>query len=196
MRKLVILAIVLCLAMMLIPAASAGPNGTDRPFKGTATGILQFGAVDNPDGLLNVKDCDEANVPGIPPEVVAFFQVTTFTTADGIASHLGKIHLEAAHCPNPFVGPVGGQMAFIAANGDVLYSEYYGTGPTSVHMDFLAENTQDECYLLNDVPCRSTGRFADVAGQAEQTVEFEQTDPDNPFVPWSFWADWMGELSY
>ena len=86
-------------ALSLAAGASAAPGGADRPFKGTATGLALYGAEGGGTyGLENVFDCDEA-ADAEDPEERAFFQVTTFTTAHGTASHLGKVHLEVAHCP-------------------------------------------------------------------------------------------------
>lgn len=191
--------IVAILVFSAIPMAMAGPGGTDRPFKGEVSGLIQFGGEGNPDGLTNVLSCDEANLPGVPPEVVEYFRVTTFTSADGRGSHLGRTHLEFAHCPG-LTGLVGGQLAMIAANGDVLYGEYdgvYAEDGIHVFVEFLPEITEGSCVLLNDAPCESTGRFADASGHAEMIAFGVQTDPDDPFVPWSWWATWTGgELSY
>ncbi len=117
---------------------------------------------------------------------------------DGPAT-LVAIHLESAHCPG-LEGPVGGQMALVAANGDVLYGEYsgaYAEDGIHVFLEFLPEITEGACVLLNDTPCESTGRFADASGEVEMIADAMPTDPDDDFVPWSWWATWTGgELSY
>ena len=177
------------LVLAVAPAALAGPNETDRPIKGTLTGTVQFGGVGNPDGLANTMGCN----PGAP----AFFQVTTFTSADGHTSHLGKTHLESAHCNTP-TGPAQGQMAFVAANGDVLYAEYYGVytdDGLEAYVEF-AESSTGVCHLLNDVPCASTGRFAGSTGSVVMHNEVMQTDPDDPWIPWNFWGTFGGRISY
>ena len=196
---------------MAVPAAVAGPKGTDRPISGHATGFALFGANQpggGTDGLLNVFDCDEAaGLPAdypYPPDVTpeqfrAFFQVTTFTSADGSMSHLGRIHMEAVHCPG-LMGPVNGQIAFEAANGDVLYGEYNGTyEEDGVYLDieFMAESSFDRgCYLLNDMPCESTGRFAEATGTATMIADAVPGSEDDDFVPWPWWGEWIGQLSY
>jgi hypothetical protein len=190
-RHGIMMGIVILLAAA--PAASAGPHGTDRPFKGEATGYALYGAEGGgTDGLENVFDCDEA----AGTEAEEFFQVTTFTTADGIASHLGKVHMEFAHCPG-FEGPVDGQLGIVAANGDVLYGEYQGMGDEGILVTFLPElQTRSSCELLNEVPCASTGRFADVSGTAWLYADAVPGDEFDLFVPWPWWGNWVGSLDY
>jgi hypothetical protein len=197
-RSVVLLALIALMIMAVVPAALAGPRGTDRPFKGDATGHAVYGAGEGEgtDGLSNVFDCDEGE--GLDPEVREFFQVTTFTSADGTASHMGRVHMEFAHCPNPFVGPVGGQLAIVAANGDVLYGEYEGKGEAGIEVTFLPEKTdaRDTCELLHDVACESTGRFADASGTAILFADAMPGDESDLFVPWIWWGSWEGLLSY
>lgn len=195
-RGVLLLVLIALLAMAVVPAALAGPKGTDRPFKGSAAGHALFGAGDGEgtNGLSNVFGCDEGR--DLPPPWDAYFRVTTFTSAYGTASHLGRVHMEFAHCANPFTGPVDGQLAIVAANGDVLYGEYNGTAD-GILVTFLPERTaRPSCELLNGVPCESTGRFADASGTALLFADVEQTDPDDDFVPWMWWGDWVGSLSY
>lgn len=195
---------------MAAPAAVAGPKGTDRPLSGDATGFALYGAGQIGEGagtygLANVFDCDEAaGLPDdfpYPPDVTpeefrAFFQVTTYTTADGILSHMGKVHMESVHCPG-LMGPVNGQLGLVAANGDVLYGEYQGMGDEGIAITFMPESTLNRaCYLRNDVPCESTGRFADVTGTATWYADAMPGSEEDPFVPWPWWGEWIGELSY
>ena len=195
-RGVLLLALIALLVMAVVPAALAGPKGTDRPFKGAATGHALYGYEDGQgtNGLSNVFDCDEG--AGLPPEVRDFFRVTTFTSADGRASHLGRVHMEFAHCPNPDTGPVDGQLAIIAANGDVLYGEYNGT-EDGILVTFLPERTaRSSCELLNGVPCESTGRFADASGTALLEADAMPSDETDLFQPWTWWGSWHGSLSY
>jgi hypothetical protein len=192
-RWSIVMIVLVFAVLMVMPAASAGQGGTDRPFMGSATGMVQYGGDGNHDGLTNVLGCDYA--AGTPYE--EYFQVTSFTSADGQASHLGNVHLEFAHCPG-LDGPLDGQMAMVAANGDVLYGEYAGFyAEDGIHVlaTFMAEKTGDACYLLHGVPCESTGRFADVSGSLEMIADAVQTDVDE-FIPWLWWGDWTGTLSY
>jgi hypothetical protein len=200
-RSVLLLALVALLIMAVVPAALAGAGGTDRPFKGDATGHAVYGYGDGQGtyGLSNVFDCDEG--AGLPEEIRDFFRVTTFTSADGTASHLGKVHMEFAHCPNPFTGPVDGQLAIVAANGDVLYGEYDGMGEggdDGILVTFLPEKTaaRDSCELLHGVPCESTGRFADASGSAVLKADAMPSDEVDLFQPWTWWGSWKGQLSY
>lgn len=193
---------------MAVPAAVAGPKGTDRPLDGDAVGFALYGANRDgggTDGLFNVLGCDEAAglpddfpyPPGVTPEEFrAFFQVTTFTGADGNMTHLGKIHMESVHCPG-LMGPVNGQLAIEAANGDVLYGEYQGMGDEGIAITFMPESTMDRaCYLLNNLPCESTGRFADVEGTAMWYADATPGSETDNFVPWPWWGEWIGEITY
>lgn len=195
-RGVLLLVLIALLVMAVVPAALAGPKGTDRPFKGEATGHALYGYEDGQgtNGLSNVFDCDEG--AALPPEVRDFFRVTTFTSADGRASHLGRVHMEFAHCPNPDTGPVDGQLAIVAANGDVLYGEYNGT-EDGILVTFLPERTaRSSCELLNGVPCESTGRFADASGTALLEADAMPSDETDLFQPWIWWGSWQGSLSY
>jgi hypothetical protein len=187
------LAVGALLVAAMTPVAYAGPQGADRPFKGVASGVALYGAAGGgTNGLENVFGCDEG--AGTPAE--EFLQVTTFTSADGTASHLGKVHLEFAHCPG-FDGPVDGQVGIVAANGDVLYGEYEGMGEQGIFVTFNPEtNARESCELLNDVPCESSGRFADASGTAWLTADAVPGDEEDLFVPWPWWGDWAGSLSY
>lgn len=182
----------LAVALLIVattPAALAGPKGIDRPIKGAMTGIVQFGGAGNHDGLENTKGCN----PGAPE----YFQVTTFTSADGRVSHLGRTHLESAHCNTP-TGPLDGQMSFVAANGDVLYAEYTGeyTDDGIAATVVFTENTKGACYLLNDVPCESTGRFQGATGSVVMSNGVMPTDPNDDWIPWDFWGTFEGLISY
>jgi hypothetical protein len=212
-RYSVLMTVVVLLMAFTVPAAIAGPKGEDRPFKADTTGFALYGAEGGGTyGLLNVFDCDEAAPDKLPPEFEyplddegepmspeefrAWFQVTTYASADGIASHLGKVHLETVHCPG-VMGPVNGQLALVAANGDVLYGEYRGMGDDSIAVEFKPVSTMGRaCELRNEVPCESTGRFSDVEGSATLIFDVVQGDEADPFVPWPWWGEMTGELSY
>lgn len=201
-RRILVLLIGLALLMMaVVPAALAGPNGTDRSFKGAASGEALYGYGDGEGtyGLSNVFDCDEgAYLEEEDPDVAEFFRVTTFASVTGTASHMGRVHLEFAHCPHPETGPVAGQLGIVAANGDVLYGEYHGLPDESIIVTFLPEMTEARpfCGLLNDVPCESTGRFAEASGTTILEFGAEPSDEEDPFQPWSWWGNWRGEISY
>jgi hypothetical protein len=198
-RRILVLLIGLALLMLAaVPTALAGPNGTDRPFRGAASGEVLYGYEDGLGtyGLSNVFDCDEGK--DLPEEWADYFRVTTFASTTGTASHLGRVHLEFAHCPHPETGPVDGQLGMVAANGDVLYGEYDGREDGSILITFLPEMTEARplCGLLNDVPCESTGRFAEASGTTILEFGAEPSDEEDLFQPWSWWGNWRGEISY
>ena len=104
--------------------------------------------------------------------------------------------MEFAHCPNPFTGPVDGQLAIVAANGDVLYGEYNGT-EDGILVTFMPERmARPSCELLNGVPCEGTGRFADASGTALLEADAMPSDETDLFQPWTWWGSWHGSLSY
>lgn len=200
-RVPIVLIGVVLLMLTVVPAALAGPNGANRPFKGSATGQALYGYEEGQgtNGLSNVFECDEgSSVPGLPEEVRDFFRVTTFASATGVASHLGRVQMEFAHCPHPVTGPVDGQLSIVAANGDVLYGEYDGREDGIILVTFLPEKTdaRPSCELLNGVPCESTGRFAAASGTAILQADAAPTDEEDLFQPWSWWGDWRGTISY
>lgn len=191
-----LMAVALLMAMA-IPSAMAGPMGTERTLTGGATGYAVYGftAADGTgagtDGLANVLECN------VDFDVPDFYKVTTFTSAEGIIRHMGKSHLEFAHCPGP-AGPYSGQLALVAANGDVLYGEYAGTyEDDGVYLDveFMGESSTGACHLLNDA-CESTGRFTGASGEATMVADAVPGDESDPFVPWLWWGELIGEVTY
>ena len=194
-RMGIAIAVLALLLVTVAPATTADTGGTNRPFTGSAVGFASFGYRDGEgtDGLSNVLDCNEE----LPPEF-DFFKVTTFTSGDGTASHLGSFHFEAVHCPG-LERPTQGQVAFVAANGDVLYGEYEGVYEEDgvyTYTTFMSESSTGACYLLHGVPCRSTGRFAGATGTATSVADAYPGDENDPFVPWPWWGNWTGLLSY
>ena len=79
----------------------------------------------------------------------------------------------------------------------MLYGEYQGMGDDGIAVEFKPESTMDRaCYLRNDVPCESTGRFSDVEGSATWIADAVPGDEADPFVPWPWWGEMSGALSY
>ena len=143
-----VLVALLLLLLAVTPTAAAGPKGTDRPFKGWATGEATF-LLDNP--------------LGCPGEPAGGFGITTATDATGNASHLGRTSLHADHCPLLDGGIVDGTMIFVAANGDELHTAYEGTA------SLLPPDLGDPIYVTVDMTVdpatASTGRFAGAEGE-------------------------------
>lgn len=189
---------VIGLALLLTagaPTAVASASGADRPFAGSIVGHAMFGYGDGggTPGLSNVLGCNM----DLPPEL-ELMKVTSFTSADGTAHHLGRVHVEFDHCPD-FTGMTQGQVAFVAADRDVLYGEYTGTyteDGASLAITFRHASSTGACHLLNGVGCESTGRFANAEGGATMIAFTYPGDENDPFIPWPWWATWTGTLSY
>jgi hypothetical protein len=182
------------LALGAVSAACSAASPTPRPFEGSADGYASYGYGEGSgtDGLSNVLGCN-VDLP-----VDEFYKVTTFTSADGTADDLGAVHLEFDHCPGN-TGMDQGQIAFVTDNGDVLYGEYQGTYEADgahASIEFKANSSTGTCYLLNDVACASTGRFANATGEATVIADAYPGDPSDPFVPWPWHGTWTGTLSY
>ena len=171
-----VLVALLLLLLAVTPTAAAGPKGTDRPFKGWATGEATF-LLDNP--------------LGCPGEPAGGFGITTATDATGEASHLGRMSLHADHCPLLNGDIVEGTMILVAANGDELHTTYEGTA------GLLPPNIGDPIYVtayMTVDPAASTGRFAGAEGEIVLHAELVFEGIGDPAWPWV--ASWTGTLSY
>lgn len=180
----------MAVAFAVAVGACSSSGATDHPFDGSSTGTAQFGGEGNHDGLVNAKACNEDQ------DVDDYYKVTTYSSSDGTETELGPVHIESAHCNSPD-GPQSGQIAFVTDNGDVLFGEYVGGGEATGTGDptivtFMATTTQDQCYLLNDVACQSTGRFENASGTVTWVGFPTMTDSSDPFIPWSFNSMWSG----
>lgn len=88
--------------LMVVPAASAGKGGSDRPFQAWFTGEVHWEFTEH---------CAE------PP-------VTTLVTgAVGNATHMGRVTTDWAHCPANDAAD-DGTITIVAANGDELWGMY------------------------------------------------------------------------
>ena len=171
-----VLVALLLLLLALTPTAAAGPKGTDRPFKGWATGEATF-LLDNP--------------LGCPAPPAGGFGITTVTDAVGNTSHLGRMSLHSGHCPLLDGGITGGTMIFVAANGDELHTTYAGEASP------LPPNIGDPIYVTVNMtvdPATSTGRFAGAEGEIVLHAELVFEGLEDPAWPWV--ASWTGTVSY
>lgn len=176
LRRILLAGLVLALAMATMAPAAAGPNGTDRPFKGTANGHTLF-RIDNP-----------LNCPG---EADGGFGITSTATLHGNASHLGRVQVDVAHCPFFDGSLTQGKLVLHAANGDELHGSY--TGTSTPVPDELFEPIFATFYISFD-PDMSTGRFAGATGDA--VLQAELTFEGFPDLNWPITANWYGSLSY
>jgi len=91
-------------SLVLVPMASAGKGGTDRPFQATLSGAATY------------------IVPaGCPPKCLTF---TTVGDATGQATHMGRVTMHSTHFPYDLANHLDGSMTLTAANGDKLYGVY------------------------------------------------------------------------
>jgi hypothetical protein len=173
MRRFVsLLVVVLLLGLIAIPA-QAKKGGTDRPFKGNAVGEAVF---------------DLSNSKGCPGDDIGF-GITTLTEAAGNASHLGKVKLNASHCPLLNTNLSNGDLKLVAANGDELYGTYTGTSTP------IPGNPGDPIFATLQIEFDGgTGRFADAKGYAELRAELVFEGFADLAWPWK--ATWKGKLSY
>ncbi len=105
MRRSRMLVIAAALAgLLLVPAASAGQGGTDRPFRATLVGSVHW------------------DFPGVSPSNCA--AVTTLGEGTGEATHLGRVTVAWSQCPEEPDYIMDGRMNLTAANGDHLYGTY------------------------------------------------------------------------
>lgn len=168
MRKLGILAIVLCLAMVSTPAA--GADSGSRPFKGSAVGSVTF-----PMGT----ECE--NYEGA--------NVRTDSYAIGTASHLGRTVLMSQHCtPEPGVDTIAGGMTLVAANGDKVFLDYAGVNGPPDPITWILDSNVD--FIITG----GTGRFAEAEGAGVMTayVLFEGFEDPEWAVSWV----WEGTIGY
>ena len=175
MRKLGILATVLGLVLMTMPAAATEDVG--RPFAGYTSGEVTF-------DFSNPKGC-------------TFFPLTTVTTTSGIALHMGRTTMVSTHCFVPVGEPEdnlgtaeNATMVFTAANGDEVWATY------EVIIDpAFADQIGDPIVATGTVTFDGgTGRFEDASGSAylQVVVTFEGFgDP-----AWAARAMWIGRLDY
>jgi hypothetical protein len=167
MRKLGILAMVLGLVLMTMPAA--GADSASRPFTGSAVGSLTF-----PTGT----ECE--NYGGA--------NVRTDGHATGTASHLGQTIVTTRHCTPEGPELTGGKMMMVAANGDLLYLDYEGVNsPPDPDTGILVSATD---FVITG----GSGRFEGAQGEGVfiAYVVFEGIgDPE-----WPVRFVWEGTIGY
>jgi hypothetical protein len=103
-RSRLVLAAAALVTLLLVPAATAGKGGTDRPFQATLTGSVHWA------------------FPGVSPSNCTV--VTTLSNSTGEVTHLGRVVVSWSHCPAEPAYITDGRMTMTAANGDILYGTY------------------------------------------------------------------------
>ena len=147
-------------------SATAGPHGTDRPFRAAASGQITFDG-DNP------RECE--------------LGFTAVPQAAGKATHLGAFRVNSTHCERYGEGEgvsYDGLMTLTAANGDTITGTYITnwviTGPTIHVTGWLDING-------------GTGRFTRADGQLWQDHVITLTS-DAP--PWPLAMTFVGTINY
>lgn len=147
-RTLLVLTSLLALAVVAPGAAVAKRGGTDRPWKGKGSGTTTLNVATTP-------------FPG---------------STDGTArfSHLGKTSYSSNFAvtltgPNSFT--IAGTQTVVAANGDMLFLSFTGTG-TFVGAFAPGQTTETN---LSYTVIGGTGRFDDATGTLTGTVLGEVT---------------------
>jgi hypothetical protein len=161
MRKLMLLALVVLLLGFAAVPATAGPKGTNRPFKANLAGEVTF-------------DFGSPKCFGIGP-------VLTITESWGNATHMGRVQADWEHCPLE-VGFTNGELMMIAANGDELHFEYENfTSGLSFPMSIVGGTGGFD---------GASGSVAASAVIDPAFIPGCPIDPDNPFPCFDFFTPW------
>jgi hypothetical protein len=105
MRRSRILAVAAALlGLLLVPVASAGRGGSERPFQATLVGSVHW------------------EYPGASPSNCT--AVTTLSEGTGQATHLGRVTAAWSHCPTEPDYVMDGRVTLTAASGDHVYGTY------------------------------------------------------------------------
>jgi hypothetical protein len=175
MRRLTAIVTICLLALFGLVGPSAA-SSSHRPFHGTVSGEATFPAVSD-------AVC--------PPSSVWVGGRQTVSEADGVASHLGNVHMTSAHCTPLTDKLVGGDMTLVAANGDQLFMDYSGTcpfDPFSAVPGVTVLTCQTELTVTG-----GTGRFDGASGHADMVgrVLFEGFGDPAWAGTWT-WNGWIG----
>jgi hypothetical protein len=142
-RTLLIVVSLLAVAAAVPGAAEAKRGGTDRPWKGAASGTLTF---------------DLGTTP---------FPATSAGT--GRLSHLGKSTYSQEFTitlTGPTTFSIAGTQTVVAANGDTLFMSFTGTGELAGAFG-VGQRSETTAVLT---VTGGTGRFSDASGTLRSTI--------------------------
>jgi hypothetical protein len=168
MRKFLVILTVCALALVVFTTA-ASAKSVDRPFKGSVSGIVWWAPVGD--------------------------VLTTFSSAVGNASHMGRTMMTAHHPTPPLTAPNDygpGEMILTAANGDEVWITYTG------HLDF-DPTAPAGTWFVGPGPITivgGTGRFAGATGSAAMTLHLQYPGSLGLPDPWAAWWTWDGTIRY
>lgn len=174
LKRLWVIGSAVALMMLMAAPAGAGPNGTNRPFWGQATGEVTF--------AFDFGECATGPV------------VTT--TAFGTATHMGRVTAVWTQCAIGSTGGWTGQTATIeAANGDELW--LYGgdnpSGATSFSVTIVGGTGRFDGAMGT---LQATGIVVPEFLPADQCTPTPQDPCFNPFVPWAWEGTLDGRIGY
>jgi hypothetical protein len=168
MRKTIVILAVIGLVVVGL-AVPAGADQAARPFKGSMAGEVTF---------TPLTDCPNP------------WGLRTDSAATGKATHMGRLVMSSQHCTPMGHDITGGEMVFVAANGDVVYIDYEGHTPTLDELVPGEEFSVDIEFFIDG----GTGRFEDASGGGLMTAFVLFEDPNAPVVAAS-WV-WSGTIGY
>lgn len=152
-RLVALSALTLLLFALAVPVgASKGNPDVDLPFRGTFWGDeVSFNLVVPPGRCVEMAAVADS--------------VTTFK-GEGIATHMGRVTVEAQHCSDLDTGQYGdGMLTITAANGDVLKATY--TNGVSLSGPPIIPFTDVVTFIGG-----GTGRFTHASGGALESGVF------------------------
>lgn len=142
-RTLLILMSLLALAVVAPSAAVAKRGGTDRPLKGSGSGTITFNFATNP---FPASDVGTARFSHLGKSTFSRNFTITFTSATAFT--------------------VAGTETIVAANGDMVFSTFTGTGELG---GVFGVGQTAETTVVSTIT-GGTGRFADASGTVTATI--------------------------
>ena len=165
MRRFVVILLTCCLALLVF-SATANAGAKARPFQGYVVGTCSFAPGD-------VTDPSPTGIWASPYGV-------------GDVSHLGASVMTGKHPAD--LTFKDGDMKLVAANGDEVWMEYYGGGPTPTYIGQVYD------VWIKYTIVGGTGRFANASGSGDMTVTLTFmgfSAPPWPIV-WPEVCSWRG----
>lgn len=172
MTKTTLLALAALALLLATPVGSAGKSAGERPFRATFQGHTTSVVYADPGNPLATS-----TFAGRCP-VASNWMI--FFTGTGEATHLGRLTWTSSHCtrvdafPPTVITISGGQVDFVAANGDRLLEAYAGGEVTVATPTLMCIDTH---VTFNG----GTGRFEHASGTAlEHGCWNPSNEPNQP----------------
>jgi hypothetical protein len=162
MRRFVVI-LAVCSLLLLAWCATASAGAKARPFQGYVIGTCSFmPGADSPTGMW----------------------ATPYGVGD--ISHFGASVMTGHH--PAALDFSGGEMTIVGANGDKLYMEYYGGGPSPTYIGQVYD------VWVKFTIVGGTGRFSNASGGGDMTVTltFMGFTPSTWPAVWPETCSWSG----